>query len=95
MPYCRCGNEFSEAWARLGFDCCLECGKNEAAAEIARRARMIAPISHKSGYTYLGPDEETQRQRLLEGSAQDTPDGNGYPSDRPHCPAKAGKTQAL
>jgi hypothetical protein len=70
MPYCRCGNEFSEARARLGFDCCLECGKNEAAAEIARRARMIAPISHKSGYTYLGPDEETQRQRLLEGSAK-------------------------
>jgi len=70
MPYCRCGNEFSEARARVGFDCCLECGKNEAAAEIARRARMIAPISHKSGYTYLGPDEETQRQRLLEGSAK-------------------------
>jgi hypothetical protein len=70
MPYCRCGNEFSEARARLGFDCCLECGKNEAAAEIARRALMIAPISHKSGYTYLGPDEETQRQRLLEGSAK-------------------------
>ena len=70
MPYCRCGNEFSEARARLGFDCCLECGKNEAAAEIARRALMIAPISHKSGYTYLGPDDETQRQRLLEGSAK-------------------------
>jgi hypothetical protein len=70
MPYCRCGNEFSEARARLGFDCCLECGKNEAAAEIAPRALMIAPISHKSGYTYLGPDEETQRQRLLEGSAK-------------------------
>jgi hypothetical protein len=64
------GNEFSEARARLGFDSCLECGKNEAAAEIARRARMIAPISHKSGYTYLGPDEKTQRQRLLEGSAK-------------------------
>ena len=31
---------------------------------------MIAPISHKSGYTYLGPDSKTQRQRLLEGSAK-------------------------
>src|SRR5246127_4698085 len=70
MPYCRCGNEFPEARARLGFDCCLECGKKEAAAEIARRARMIAPISHKSGYTYLGSDRATQRQRLLEGSAK-------------------------
>ena|ERR1700747_3702710 len=70
MPYCRCGNEFSEARARLGFDCCLECGKKEAAAEIARRAQMIAPISYKSGYTYLGPDNATQRQRLLEGSAK-------------------------
>jgi hypothetical protein len=70
MPYCRCGTEFSEARARLGFDCCLECGKKEAAAEIARRAQMIAPISHKSGYTYLGPDKATQRQRLLEGSAK-------------------------
>jgi len=30
----------------------------------------IASITHKSGYTYLGPDEETQRQRLLEGSAK-------------------------
>ena len=70
MPYCRCGHEFSEARARLGFDCCLECGKKEAAAEIARGARMIAPISHKSGYTYLGSDNTTQRQRLLEGSAK-------------------------
>jgi hypothetical protein len=70
MPYCRCGNEFSEARARLGFDYCLECGKEEAAVEIARRARMIAPISHKSGYTYLGSDKATQRQRLLEGSAK-------------------------
>src|SRR6266404_5387619 len=70
MPYCGCGNEFSEARERLGFDCCLECGKKEAAAEIARRARMIAPISHKSGYTYLGSDEAMQRQRLLEGSAK-------------------------
>jgi hypothetical protein len=70
MPHCRCGNEFSEARARLGFDYCLECGKKEAAAEIARRAQMIAPISYKSGYTYLGPDNATQRQRLLEGSAK-------------------------
>jgi hypothetical protein len=73
MPYCRCGSEFSEARARLGFDCCLECGGNEAAAEKARRARMIVPISHKSGYTYLGPDRRTQRQRLLEGSAKTPP----------------------
>jgi hypothetical protein len=70
MPYCRCGNEFPEARARLGFDYCLNCGEKEAAAEIARRARMIAPISHKSGYTYLGSDGATQRQRLLEGSAK-------------------------
>lgn len=73
MPLCRCGNEFSEARAKLGFDCCLECGKKEAAAEIARRAQMIAPVSHKSGYTYLGPDRATQRQRLLEGSAKTPP----------------------
>ena len=70
MLYCRGGNEFSEARARLGFDYCLECGQKEAAAEIARRAGMIAPISHKSGYTYLGSDKATQRQRLLEGSAK-------------------------
>src|ERR1700758_5015501 len=70
MPLCRCGNEFSEARAELGFACCLECGMREAAAEIARRADMIAPISHKSGYTYLGPDRATQRQRLLEGSGK-------------------------
>ena len=70
MPYCRCANEFSEARARLGFDYCLECGKQEAAAEIARRSHMIAPISHKSGYTYLGSGKATQRQRLLEGSAK-------------------------
>ena len=69
--YCRhCGNEFSESRARLGVDCCLACGEKEAAAEIARRAEMIAPISHKSGYTYLGPDRATQRQRLLEGSGK-------------------------
>jgi hypothetical protein len=73
MPLCRCGNEFSEARAKLGFDCCLECGTREAAAEIARRAHMIAPISHKSGYTYLGPDRATQIQRLLEGSAKTPP----------------------
>ena len=73
MPYCRCGNEFSEARARLGFDCCLECGTAESAAETARRAHMIAPISHKSGYTYLGPDRAAQRRRLLEGSAKTPP----------------------
>ena len=73
MPYCRCGNEFPEARAQLGFDCCLECGTAEAAAETARRAHMIAPISHKAGYTYLGPDRAAQRQRLLEGSAKTPP----------------------
>ena len=73
MPYCHCGSEFSEARARLGFDCCLECGTIEAAAEAARRTRMIVPISHKSGYTYLGPDRAMQRQRLLEGSAKTPP----------------------
>jgi hypothetical protein len=73
MPYCRCGEEFSAARARLGFDCCLQCGTKQAAAEAARRARMIAPISHKSGYTYLGPDGATQRRRLLEGSAKNPP----------------------
>jgi hypothetical protein len=73
MPYCRCGNEFSEARARLGFDCCLECGGYQAAAETARRTHMIVPIAHKSGYTYLGPDRATQRQRLLEGSAKTPP----------------------
>jgi hypothetical protein len=73
MPYCRCGNEYSDARAQMGFDCCLECGKQHAAAETARRAQMIAPISHKSGYTYLGPDSATQRRRLLEGSAKTPP----------------------
>jgi hypothetical protein len=73
MRLCRCGSEFSDARARLGFDCCLECGTKAAAAEIARRAHMIAPVSHKSGYTYLGPDRATQRQRLLEGSAKTPP----------------------
>ena len=34
---------------------------------------MIAPISHKSGYTYLGPDRAGQRRRLLEGSAKTPP----------------------
>jgi len=73
MPYCRCGNEYSDARAQLGFDCCLQCGEEAAAAEIARRTQMIAPISHKSGYTYLGPDRATQRRRLLEGSAKTPP----------------------
>jgi len=73
MPLCRCGNQYSDARAKLGFDRCLECGGKEAAAETARRANMIAPVSHKSGYTYLGPDGATQRQRLLEGSAKTPP----------------------
>jgi len=38
---------------------------------------MIAPISHKSGYTYLGPDSATQRRRLLEGSAKTPPMQSG------------------
>ena len=78
MPICGCGREYSEERARLGFDRCLECGGEEAAAEIARRARMIVPISHKSGYTYLGPDRATQRQRLLEGSAKTPPLETGH-----------------
>jgi hypothetical protein len=73
VPYCRCGNEFSDNRARLGFNSCLECGEKQATAEISRRAHMIVPISHKSGYTYLGPDSATQRQRLLEGSAKTPP----------------------
>jgi hypothetical protein len=93
MPLCRCGKEYSEERARLGFDRCLECGGNEAAAEIARRARMIVPISHKSGYTYLGPDRATQRQRLLEGSAKTPPMETGRQSigcaaERPRHPAR-------
>jgi hypothetical protein len=89
MPYCRCGSEFSEARARLGYDCCLQCGGNEAAAEIARRARMIVPISHKSGYTYLGPDRTTQRQRLLEGSAKTPPLETGaQPNGRAAAPRR-------
>ena len=78
MLLCRCGREYSEERARLGFDRCLECGGIEADAEIARRARMIAPISHKSGYTYLGPDRTMQRQRLLEGSAKTPPMETGH-----------------
>jgi hypothetical protein len=73
MPYCRCGNEFPAARVRLGFDTCLECGATAAAAETARRADMIVPLSHKSGYTYLGPDRAGQRQRLIEGSAKTPP----------------------
>jgi predicted nucleic acid-binding Zn-ribbon protein len=89
MPHCRCGNVYSDARARLGFDCCLECGKKAAAAEIARRAQMIAPISHKSGYTYLGPDRTTQRQRLLEGSAKTPPmETSALPIGRAARPAK-------
>jgi hypothetical protein len=95
MPYCRCGSAFSEARARLGFDCCLECGNRQATVEIARRGRMIAPISHKSGYTYLGSDRTTQRQRLLDGSAK-TPRMETGPQvigQSPH--PQAGKAQAL
>src|SRR5712672_3116407 len=95
MPYCRCGNEFSEARAGLGFDCCLECGKKEAAAEIARRAHMIAPISSKSGYTYLGSDKATQRQRLLEGSAKTPRMESGGSGNRPIIPPQADKAQSL
>jgi hypothetical protein len=44
---------------------------------------MIVPISHKSGYTYLGPDQTTQRQRLLEGSAKTPPiETGGQPIGR-------------
>lgn len=91
MRCCRCGNEFSEARASLGFDCCLECGGREAAAETARRVRMIVPLSHKSGYTYLGPDRAGQRRRLLEGSAKtprmETGAGTIGRSARPKQPA--------
>jgi hypothetical protein len=48
----------------------LNAAKRKPRQKIARRAQMIAPISYKSGYTYLGPDNATQRQRLLEGSAK-------------------------
>jgi hypothetical protein len=51
MPYCRCRKRVFRSPARLGLDCCLERGGKDAAAETARRAQMIAPISHKSGYT--------------------------------------------
>ena len=48
---------------------------------------MIVPIAHKSGYTYLGPDRTTQRQRLLEGSAKTPPMEIGAPPvGRPAVP---------
>ena len=72
MPYCRCGNEFSEARARLGFDCCLECGKKEAAAEIARRSHMIAPISHKVRLHLSGLGRGDATSALARGLGQDT-----------------------
>ena len=92
MPVCCCGNEFSEARALLGFDTCLECGGREASAETVRRARMIVPSSHKSGYTYLGPDRVGQRRRLLEGSAKtprmETDAGTIGRSARPKPPVR-------
>ena len=51
---------------------------------------MIAPISHKSGYTYLGPDRATQLRRLLEGSAKTPPMQTGVP-----VPGRAAKPNKL
>ena len=48
---------------------------------------MIVPISHKSGYTYLGPDPATQRERLFEGSTKTPPmEAGGQPIGRGATP---------
>jgi hypothetical protein len=94
MPYCQCGNEFSEARARLGFDCCLECGKKEAAAEITRRAHMI-PDKPQIRLHLSGLGRGDAASALARGLGQDTPDGNWCPGDRPCRPPQAGKAQAL
>ena len=53
-------------------------------------ACMIAPISHKSGCTYLGSDREMQRQRLIKGSAKSPQMKTGPTGNQPRRLARCG-----
>src|SRR5258708_27483849 len=95
MPLCRCGNEFPEARARLGFDCCLECGKKEAAAELARRTQMIRTGESQIRIHLFGSRSRDAAAAPTRGFGKDAPDADRRPGDRPRRAAQEDNPQAL
>jgi hypothetical protein len=83
MPYCRCGNEFPEAGQGLVSTTASNAAKKEAAAEIVRRAHMIAQsATSRATLSGLGQRDTTSalvvlRRRALAESAADGLVSNG------------------
>jgi predicted nucleic acid-binding Zn-ribbon protein len=49
----KCGEEYSDARADLGYRTCLDCGESNAVAESQRRAKCTAPAYNKGPYMYV------------------------------------------
>lgn len=54
MAICiKCGEEYSDKRAELGYETCLECGNIDALKEIKRKSKCIAPAYNKGAYQYI------------------------------------------
>jgi hypothetical protein len=59
MAYCyKCGDDYSDKRASLGYRTCLHCGDKEASIEAHRRTKCVAPAYSKGAYQYVGDVKE-------------------------------------
>ena len=53
-PECdECGEEYNPRRFDLGYRVCLDCGAEQAEAEIIRKSSCIAPAYNKGAYMYV------------------------------------------
>jgi predicted nucleic acid-binding Zn-ribbon protein len=58
MAICiKCGEEYSDKRAELGYKTCLECGAKDAQKETKRKSKCIAPAYNKGAYQYITSKE--------------------------------------
>lgn len=60
MANCKCGEQYSDKRARLGWKTCLKCGEDEARAEANKRRQRVAVLVNKSSYQYICSEKDLQ-----------------------------------
>lgn len=84
MPTCKCGSEFSEERALLGFETCPSCGDKAAQLEIARKEQRVGVVANKGGYEYIGSEQTFKDILKTAGSRKHIPiDTSGDVTPRP------------
>lgn len=51
----KCGDDYPDERAELGYDLCLKCGEALARLQIIYKSRCVAQHYNKGGYMYLTP----------------------------------------